>query len=245
MLTGRKLALTLAFTALVVVAFGMSCNGFFSDPTLNSIAIQPPSPQIEVGSTTTQTIQAWGTYSDNSRSQITSGVVWTSSDANVAVFTDNCGKGIPTCASETSGNATVEGLTSGTVTIEAAAQGLSATATATTYYGNISGFEVCLGTFMAGQSCTTSPWSPSSAKGGTQDYYVQATVNGSPVDLTTTSNFGTISPATTFGSITCTNTSSPASCTVVSGTTPTNTTYTFTVTYGTTNSVTVSIDLGP
>ncbi len=50
MLTGRKLALTLAFTVLVVVAFGMSCNGFFTDPTLSSIAIQPPTPQIEIGS---------------------------------------------------------------------------------------------------------------------------------------------------------------------------------------------------
>lgn len=243
MLTGRKLALTLAFTVLVVVSFGMSCNGFFTDPVLQSITIQPTSPQIEVGSTTTQTLQAWGTYDTQPRSQITSGVVWTSSDATVAVFTDNCGKGIPTCASETSGNATVEGLTSGTATIEAAAQGLSATAAATTYYGNISGFEVCLGTFVAGQSCTTSPWSPSSAKGGTQDYYVQATVNGSPVDLTTTSTFGAISPATT--GISCTNASSPAVCTVVAGTTPFPQTYTFTVTYGTTNSVTVSINLGP
>ena len=241
--TGKRLPLTVAFAVLLVAAFGAGCKGFFTGNTLNSVAIQPPSPQVQVGGSTT--LQAWGTYQDNSRSQITSGVAWTSSDATVAVFTDNCGNGIKTCASETSGSATLEGLgTGGTATITAAAQGLSATAQATAYLGTVTNFEVCLGTFVAGQSCSTSPWAPSSAKGGTQDYYVQATYNGSPIDLTTASTFGAISPATTAGSITCTNASSPASCTVVAGTTPFPQTYTFTVTYGTTNSVTVSIDLG-
>jgi len=244
-LAGKKLPLTIAFTVLLVAAFGAGCKGFFQSPTLSSIVIQPPSPQVEVGPTTTLTLQAYGTYSDNTRSQITSGVSWSSSDATVAVFTDNCGNGIPTCATETSGNATVEGLTSNTATITAAAQGLSATAAITAYYGNISNFEVCLGTFVAGQSCNTGTWAPSSAKGGTQDYYVQATYQGSPIDLTTASTFGAISPATTAGSITCDNTASPASCTVTAGTTPFPQTYTFTVTYGTTNSVIVSINLGP
>jgi hypothetical protein len=245
MLTGRKLALSLAFTVLVALATGVSCKGFFQSAVLQSIAIQPPSPQIEVGSTTTQTLQAWGTYDTQPRAQITSGVVWTSGDATVAVFTDNCGKGIATCASETSGNATVEGLTSGPVQITASAQGLTTTAAATVYLGNITGFEVCLGTFVAGQSCNTGTWTPSSAKGPfSQDYYVQATYQGSPIDLTTASTFGAISPAPTTGSITCDNTSSPAVCTVVAGTLPTGT-YTFPVTYGTTNSVTVSIDLLP
>ena len=74
MLTGRKLALTLAFTVLVALAFGVSCTGFFPKNSLTAISIQPPSPQIEVGSANSQTLQAWGTYQDNSRSQITSGV---------------------------------------------------------------------------------------------------------------------------------------------------------------------------
>ena len=238
MVTGRKLALTLAFTALVALAFGAGCRGFFPKPVLQSIAIQPASPQIQIGSSTTQTLQAWGTYDTKPRSLITSGVSWTSSPSTTVEIIGACAN------AQSCGSATVQGVASGTATITAAAQGLSATATATAYLGNITNFEVCLGTFLAGQSCNTSTWAPSSAKGGTQDYYVQATYQGSPIDLTTASTFGAISPATTFGSITCTNTSSPASCTVVSGTTPTGTTYTFTVTYGTTNSVTVSIDLG-
>ncbi len=239
MLTGRKLALTLAFTVLVALATGISCKGFFQPNTLSSIAIQPPSPQIEVGSTTTETLQAWGTYSDNSRAQITSGVSWTSSDNTIVEIIGACANAQP-C-----GSATAEGVnTGGTATITASAQGISATASATAYLGTVTSFEVCLGTFVAGQACNTGTWAPRSAKGGTQDYYVQATYQGSPIDLTTASTFGAISPATTVGSITCDNTSSPASCTVTAGTTPFPQTYTFTVTYGTTNSVTVSIDLG-
>jgi len=245
MATGRRFArkrmpLTLAFAVLTAAAIGAGCNGFFTGNTLNSITIQPPSPQIEAGQQAT--VQAWGTYSDNSRSQITSGVTWTSDTPAAVCFVSGT-----SCVSQfTGGAATAEGVVpGGTSTITAAAQGLSATATATAYLGNVTNFEVCLGSFVAGQSCNTSTWAPSSAKGGTQDYYVQATYNGSPIDLTIASDFGAISPATTAGSITCTNTTTPASCTVVAGTLPDNTTYQFTVTYGTTNSVNVSIDLGP
>src|SRR5208283_4971902 len=58
MLIGRKLALTLAFTVLVAVAFGVSCRGFFVKPTLASITIQPATPSVELGQTAT--LQAYG-----------------------------------------------------------------------------------------------------------------------------------------------------------------------------------------
>ncbi len=44
MFTGRKLALSLAFTALVALATGVSCKGFFVQPTLpqlRSIRLRP------------------------------------------------------------------------------------------------------------------------------------------------------------------------------------------------------------
>src|ERR1700690_1623097 len=70
----KKLPLTMAFTVLLVAAFGAGCKGFFQAPTLSSIAIQPPTPQIQVGPTTTATLQAYGTYSpDDTRSLLTSG----------------------------------------------------------------------------------------------------------------------------------------------------------------------------
>jgi uncharacterized protein YjdB len=231
MFSGKKLAIISAFTVLLVAAFGAGCKGFFTGNTLNSIAIQPPSPTVEVGQTTS--LSAWGTYADGTRSQVTSGVAWTSSDPTTILVDPNTGL-----------LSTPTNSTGGTATITAAAQGLSATASATAYLGSISNFEVCLGTFVSGQSCNTSAWAPSSAKGGTQDYYVQATYNSSPIDLTIASTFGAISPTPTAQSISCSNTSDPATCTVVAGTLPTGT-YTFPVTYGTTNSVTVSINLGP
>ncbi len=90
MLTGRKLALTLAFTVLVALAFGAGCRGFFPKNSLSSIAIQPPSPQVQVGQSTG--LQAWGTYQDNSKSQLTSGVVWTTSNNQTVSIDPNTGE---------------------------------------------------------------------------------------------------------------------------------------------------------
>lgn len=117
MFTGRKLPLSLAFGLLVVVAIGASCKGFFPNPTLTTVTIQPTSPQIQQGKTLT--LQAWGTYDDGSRSQVTSGVSWSSDSANV------------TFADPTSGIAT--GASLGTANVSASAQGLSGTATATVF----------------------------------------------------------------------------------------------------------------
>jgi hypothetical protein len=117
MLTGRKLALSLAFTVLVALAFGVSCRGFFQPNVLDSIAVQPPSPNIIL--TQTETLTAWGTYADSTRSQLKSGVSW-SSDSPSVVSID-----------PTSGVATGQAL--GTATITASAQGLSGTASATVY----------------------------------------------------------------------------------------------------------------
>ncbi len=232
MLTGRKLALTLAFTVLVALATGISCKGFFQPNTLSSIAIQPPSPQVEVGSTTTQTLQAWGTYSDNSRSQITSGVAWTSSPNTIVEI-------LGTCATQECGSVTVQGVASGTSTITAAAQGLSATATATAYLGNVTGFEACQGTAVPVTSCTNT-WNPNAASLVTQDFVAQGTNSGTTYDLTTAATW-TVSPTPAAGSISCDNTSSPAVCTVDQDTTAGS--YTITVTYGTNPTLTATVDV--
>ena len=233
MFTGRKLALTLAFTVLVVVAFGVSCGGFFTDPTLSSIAIQPPSPQVEVGSSTV-TLQAWGTYSDNSRARITSGVAWTSSPSTIVEI-------LAPCATQECGNATVQGLASGTSTITAAAQGISATATATAYLGNITNFEVCQGTTVPVTSCT-STWSVNALNGSTtQAFVAQGTSNGTTFDLTTAANW-TVAPTPNTGSITCTNNgASPELCLVDQNTTAGP--YTITVTYGTNPTQTATVNV--
>jgi len=223
---GKKLPLTIAFAVLVAAAFGAGCKGFFQKNALSSIAIQPPSPQVQVGQSTT--LQAWGTYQDNTRSQITSGVVWTSSDTTTVQINANTGQ----ITGEGSG---------GTATITAAAQGLSATATATSFLGNVTGLTICTGVFNTG-SCPAATFTVSSAVGGSQQYYAKATVNGQTVDVTTVATF-TVSPTPTAGQIQCVATSSPALCTVNQGTTPNS--YTLTVTYPNTTAATAGITVTP
>jgi hypothetical protein len=233
MLTGRKLALTLVFTVLVALAFGVSCRGFFPPNSLTAISIQPPTPQIEVGPANAQTLQAFGTFEDNTRSQITSGVVWTSSDNTVILIVPNTG--------------VATGVNSGgTATITASAQGLSATAQATAYLGSVSGFQVCLGTFGS-TSCssgsTALTWNPNALGTVNQSFVAQGTSGGTLLDLTTGSTW-TIAPTPAAGSITCSNSGvTPETCTVDAGTTASPPTYVITVTYGTNPVLTATVNV--
>jgi len=225
MFTGRKLPLSLAFAVLVVVATGVSCKGFFTNPTLSSLAIQPPSPQVQVGSGNSITLQAWGTYDDNSRSQITSGVAWTSSGQDMTVDVDK--------------NGVMTGVgTGGTATITASAQGISGTAQATAFLGNVSGLTLCSGTYDTGSCPATTPIIKGSS-GGSQNYYAKAVSNGTKVDVTTVATW-VVTPTATTGSVTCDATATPAVCTVAVQTTPTGP-YTITVTYPGVNPVTATI----
>jgi Bacterial Ig-like domain (group 2) len=223
MLTGRKLALTLAFTALVALAFGAGCRGFFPKNSLSSIAIQPPSPQVQVGLSTG--LQAWGTYQDNSKSQLTSGVVWTTSDNSKVSIDPNTGE----ITGQGSG---------GSATITAASQGVSVTAQATSFLPNVTALTVCTGTFDTG-TCPASTWTISGTKGGNQNYYAKATSNGTTVDVTTVATW-TVAPTPGTGTIQCTNNgTSPEVCTV---TNPTSTgSYVITVTYPGVPAVTANI----
>jgi len=231
MLTGRKLELTVAFAVLLALAFGVSCKGFFPKNTLTAVTIQPPSPQIAVG--TPQTLQAWGTYQDNSRAQITSGVQWTSSDSNVLQI------GL------TSGVATGEGA-GGSATVTASAEGLSGTASATVYLGSITSFELCTGTFGS-TACSSGAnplvWNANAANSTPSQSFVAQATNPAPppptIDLTTASTWTVVAqPAT--GTISCINSgASPETCSVTQGASPG--TYTVTVTYGTSSSATLSI----
>src|SRR5271163_1907004 len=83
MLTGRKLALTLAFSVLVALAFGAGCQGFFPPNVLETIQIQPPT--LNLGISAQQQFTAFGTYEDGTRSQVTSGLVWTSNSPSVTI----------------------------------------------------------------------------------------------------------------------------------------------------------------
>jgi Bacterial Ig-like domain (group 2) len=115
--TQSKLRLTGAFAALLILALA-SCQGFFPHATLTSITLAPSAPSFAVGYT--QPMQAWGVDSNNNRYQLTSGVTWSlSAPSSGTVATINTSTG------------TMTGVNAGTITVQASAQGLSATATAT------------------------------------------------------------------------------------------------------------------
>jgi hypothetical protein len=246
-LAGKKLPLIIAFTVLLVAAFGAGCNGFFQAPTLSSVAIQPPTPSVEVGQTTT--VQAWGVYSDNSRSQITSGVAWTSDTPDAVCFVS----GSSCTASFTGGTATIAGVApGGSATLTAAAQGISATAQTTAYLGNLTNFQVCQAPYTLGGTCTLTTWDAPSASGDqTQTYYAIATYStqsgSQTADVTASASFVLTSTPPTAGGISCTDGSDPATCTVTANTAPTGN-YTITVTYsgwtGTAPTITVDVTTG-
>jgi Bacterial Ig-like domain (group 2) len=116
--TNYKLRLAGALAVLATLALAVSCQGFFPKATLTSIALQPPTPTFGVGFQ--QPMQAWGTDSNNHRYQLTSNVVWTlSAPSSGTVATIDAGSG------------TMIGKNAGTITVQASAQGLSGTTTAT------------------------------------------------------------------------------------------------------------------
>ena len=118
MFTGRKLALTLAFTVFVALAFGTSCQGFFTSPTLTSITINPTAPSVQLGLSTT--VQAYGVNTNQQGMNLTNGVSWSSSDDSIATVTG-------------SGSAVLTGVSIGTVTLTASSESVTNTATATVF----------------------------------------------------------------------------------------------------------------
>jgi|SRR5208282_2100520 hypothetical protein len=174
MLTGRRLALTLAFWALVAITTGVSCRGFFVQPTLSSLAINPTAPSVLVNGT--QTLTVYGTYSDGSRSVVTSGVGWSSVPTSVATIVGT-------------GSAILTGVASGSATITASAQALSTTATATVI-GNVT-------------AITVSPTSGSVSVGGAGAPFTFAATPGPPSYITA-DNGGTLLISPADGFITCT-----------------------------------------
>lgn len=179
MLTGRKLALTLAFTVLVALAFGVSCKGFFTGNTLQSVAIQPSTLNFQVNAT--QQFSAWGTYQDGTRSQITSGVVWSSSSPDVTITSG--------------GLATAQIVTSTAVTITGAAQGLNGTATVNVI-GNVTSMTVSPSTATVTVGATGVPFTFTGSPG--PPTYITAD-NGGTLTITASNSFSTSDFTCTVG----------------------------------------------
>ena len=175
MFTGHKLPLTLAFFALVAVAFGVGCRGFFLKPTLTSIVISPTSPQVNAGNQIT--LQAFGTFDDGTRQQVRNGVSWSSASTDVATINPNSG--------------VLTGIAPGSSLITADAQGLEGSATATVLLTGVNTIKV-------------SPTTGAVTVGGSPFVFTFTASNGQTTVNITSDNGGilTITPSST--EVTCT-----------------------------------------
>jgi hypothetical protein len=166
--TKQNLRLAGAFAALATFAFTLGCRGFFVNPTLTTVTVGPTGFNLPVGST--QQMTATGTYNDGSTKTLTSGVVWTSSNGNVATVSSS-GK--------------LTGVAAGTATITAQSGTITGTASITVSLTNVTGL-------------TISPTSGNvKTNGGTVTFTALATISGSstPVDVSAQANW-TIGPDT-------------------------------------------------
>jgi hypothetical protein len=236
-LVGKRLPLTVAFTLLLVAAFGAGCKGFFTDPTLNSITINPTTPSVVVGSNVT--LSAYGVNSNNQGNPLTSGVSWSSSDPTIAQITGSC-------ATAPCGNVTILGVAAGSSTITAGSQSVTNTATLNVVLPSVTNFEVCETVSGATTSCSSGStalvFPVKSTGGGSGTFIAQGTSNGTLYDLTTQSTW-TLSSTPLAGSISCTNSgTTPETCVIGNNTTIGK--YPVVVTYGTgTVQVSATLDI--
>ena len=161
MLTGRKLALTLAFTVLVALATGVSCKGFFPNPVLQSVAVGPADPTLQTGNANnTQQMTAVGTYDDGTRPD--SKVTWS--------IVDVTGTNVATVGA------------GGLVTAQN--QGTSSVTATSTEIPTLSGSTTVTVTVSCINSITVTPVSPQVTHGNSVQFTATANTCNGPFDIT-------------------------------------------------------------
>jgi uncharacterized protein YjdB len=181
---------TVTITATMGAVSG-TANVSCTAPVLNAIAVATPSPSLASGST--EQLTATGTYSDKSTQDLTTQVVWQSSDSTVAVV---------------SGTGVLTALKAGSVTVTATMNSVSGTAGVVVIAPTLSSITVTPAAFSiaSGQSKQLSALGTYS-NGTTQDVTSQATWSSSAsaatVDstgLVTGASAGTSTITATIGS---------------------------------------------
>ncbi|HXO34210.1 MAG TPA: Ig-like domain-containing protein [Candidatus Acidoferrales bacterium] len=164
--TKNKLRLAGAFAFLATLALTISCTGFFVNPTVSAITIDPPNPTVSQGLTTQLT--AAGTDSNGNAITLTGG---TSCSGTTVCWSS----ATPTVASITTGGL-LTGISAGTSTITASSGTASATATATVTLGNVTNIVV--------GPVTSFSLAENSIATGSDCLTATATAGGTTVDVT-------------------------------------------------------------
>jgi hypothetical protein len=165
----QKLRLAGALAALLTLGLAVSCKGFFQNPTITSVTIEPSTPSVSQAST--EQLNAEGTDTQGNSYTLTGGttctgttVCWSSSDTTIATITSG---------------GLLKGISVGSATITANSGTASATASATVTLGDVTALTVKPGS-------TTLPVSSTA----TVCFTVTATLsNGPQQDVTATATW--------------------------------------------------------
>jgi hypothetical protein len=164
-----KFRLAGAFIALATLALAISCKGFFVNPTLTTITVDPPTPSISQGAT--QQMTATGTFQDGSTQTLTGGtscsgstVCWSSSDTSFATI---------------STGGLVTGVAQGSSTITAASGAITGTTTVTVALSDVTSLTLNETTYTI------------SAVNGTTTAIANAQTPSGPVDVSATATWTT------------------------------------------------------
>ncbi len=210
------------FAMLGTLALAVSCKGFFQNPTITSVTIDPPSPTVTIGQTTPLT--ALGQDNEGDAPVTLKGgttctgdtVCWSSATPSVATI---------------STGGLLTGVAIGTTTITAASGTATATATATVSLANVTSISIEPDTNITLLENTTAT--------GTQ--CVQAMANPGGIDITESVSWQT----GTTGIVEVFNTSEDPMCVQaqgMNGSTTLYATYLSGTTTVTSDSITVTVN---
>jgi hypothetical protein len=158
----RKRRLVATLTLLIIMALGLSCEGFFVDPVLTGIAVGPATT-IQTGNTVQ--MSAVGTYNDGSQKKLSSNVHWSSATPNIA---------------NVSPSGLVTGVGPGQATISGASETVVGSATVTVTVGNLTSIMV-----------TSQDGLNSIPYGSNEQFIATGTAGGRQIDITSSVTWST------------------------------------------------------
>ena len=169
----RAFQLLAGFGTLFLIALAVGCTGFFVNPTLTSIAVTPPTPNVTQGAT--QQMTAFGTFDNNQTKTLTSNLFWSTSDMATATISQS---GVLT------------GVSPGSVTVTATSANISGTTTATISIGNVTGITInpTTATITPTQTQIFNALATIQNQGGTLDVSSTASWTASPSGIVSIDN---------------------------------------------------------
>ena len=189
--TKHKLRLIGAFAALAIFAISIGCTGFFQNPTVSTITIDPPNPAVGFGpGSSPLQLTAAATNSDGSSATLKGGtsctgstVCWSSSDPTVATISVGgllTGVAVGT-STITAASGSVTGTTTATVAENVSSMTISPTSTAIPADGSTAAVFIIMGTTPSGTENISSlvTLTPTLPGGATSEVTCSAGTNGS------------------------------------------------------------------